>query len=106
MSIRSIGVIGAGAWGTALAQTARLAGRDVVLWAREPEVCHEINAEHSNKVFLPGVTLDPGLTATDDLARIAGQDAILMVAPAQHVRAVGAELARHLKSGTPVVICA
>ena len=106
MTIRSIGVIGAGAWGTALAQTARLAGRDVVLWAREPEVCREINEAHTNAVFLPGVMLDNGLTATDDLARIARQDAILMVAPAQHVRSVGNELARHLKPGTPIVICA
>ena len=105
-AIRSIGVIGAGAWGTALAQTARLAGRDVVLWAREPEVCREINDEHRNAAFLPGVALDLGLTATADLARIAGQDAILMVAPAQHVRTVSADLARHLKPGTPVVICA
>ena len=106
MTIRSIGVIGAGAWGTALAQTARLAGRDVVLWGREPDVCREINTDHTNKVFLPGVQLDKGLTATSDLARIAQNDAILMVAPAQHVRAVAANLAQHLKPGTPVVICA
>ena len=105
-AIRSIGVIGAGAWGTALAQTARLAGRDVVLWAREAEVVAEINERHSNAVFLPGVTLDTGVAATSDLARIAEQDAILMVAPAQHVRGVSAQLAPHLRTGTPVVICA
>ncbi len=106
MTIRSIGVIGAGAWGTALAQTARLAGRDVVLWAREADVCNEINTQHTNQVFLPGVKLDAGLTATSDLARIAQHDAILMVAPAQHVRAVATDLAKHLKRGTPVVVCA
>ena len=105
-AIRSIGVIGAGAWGTALAQTARLAGRDVVIWAREPEVVAEVNGPHSNAIFLPGVQLDPGVKATGDLARIAAQDAILMVAPAQHVRAVSADLARHLRPATPVVICA
>jgi glycerol-3-phosphate dehydrogenase (NAD(P)+) len=103
---RSIGVIGAGAWGTALAQTARLAGRDVLLWAREPDVAAEINDTHRNTPFLPGVALDPGLTATSDLARLAGQDAILMVAPAQHVRATALALAAHLRPGTPVVICA
>ncbi len=105
-AIRSIGVIGAGAWGTALAQTACLAGRHVVLWAREAEVAAEINGQHTNAAFLPGVTLSSGVVATGDLARVAAQDAILMVAPAQHVRAVSAELAKHLRPRTPVVICA
>jgi glycerol-3-phosphate dehydrogenase (NAD(P)+) len=103
--IRRLGVIGAGAWGTALAQTARLAGRDVLLWAREPEVVTEINTRHVNSVFLPGVPLDPALEATDDLGRVAATDAVLMVAPAQHVRAVATELAGSLPAGKPVVIC-
>jgi glycerol-3-phosphate dehydrogenase (NAD(P)+) len=105
-SIHSIGVIGGGAWGTALAQTARLAGREVTLWALEPEVVAEINNDHRNSPFLPGVALDPQLTATDDLARIAGADAILMVAPAQHVGRVAQSLRPHLRAATPVVICA
>ena len=105
-AIRSIGVVGAGAWGTALALNACQAGRDVTIWAREPEVVDEINEARTNAVFLPGVTLDPRLHATGDLARIAASDAILMVAPAQHVRAVSGELQRHLRPGTPVVICA
>lgn len=104
--LKSIGVIGAGAWGTALAQTARLAGRDVIICAREPEVAAEINSEHRNTPFLPGVPLDAGLRATTDFAEVAAADAILMVAPAQHVRASMIALMRHLKSGTPVVICA
>lgn len=105
-SIQSIGVIGAGAWGTALAQTARLAGRDVLLWAREAEVADEINAAQRNSIFLPGVALDPGVKATGDLGRIAACDAILLVPPAQHVRATGIALAPHLRQGTPVVVCA
>lgn len=105
-AIRSIGVIGAGAWGTALAQTARLAGRDAIIWAREQDVCDDINKHHRNTVFLPGVPLDAGLHATQDLAEIAARDAILLVAPAQHVRSVAAQLAKHLNPGTPVVICA
>lgn len=105
-TIRSIGVIGGGAWGTALAQTARLAGADVVLWAREADVVSEINGQHSNSPFLPGVALDPGLRATTDMAAVAATDTILMVSPAQHVRASATALARHLKAGTPVVICA
>ena len=103
---QSIGVIGAGAWGTALAQTARLAGRDVLLWGREADVVDEINSRHVNTAFLPGVALDPDLKATTDLARLAASDVILMVAPAQHVRAVGSELARDLPADKPVVICA
>ncbi len=105
-NLQSIGVIGAGAWGTALAQTARLAGRDVVLWARESDVVAEINTRHCNTPFLPGVTLDGGLVATDDLARIGSADVILMVAPAQHVGRVATALGPHLKASTPVVICA
>ena len=73
MTFDSVGIIGGGAWGTALAQTLRLAGRDVLLWAREAEVVAEINAGHANTPFLPGVALDPGLRATADLAEIAAQ---------------------------------
>lgn len=106
MQFDSIGVIGGGAWGTALAQTLRLAGRDVLLWAREPEVVDDINVRHVNAAFLPGVPLDPHLRATPDLTQIARSDAILMVAPAQHVRAVATELRPHLRSGQPIVNCA
>lgn len=105
-AIQTIGVIGAGAWGTALAQTARLAGCDVALWAREAEVADEINSAHRNSIFLPGVPLDPGVVATSDLAEITERDAILLVPPAQHVRATTEALAPLLVPGTPVVVCA
>lgn len=101
-----INVIGAGAWGTALAQAARRAGRDVTLWAREPEVAAAINAEHQNTLFLPDIDLDPGITATSDLAEAATADALLMVVPAQFLRTTCEALAAHLGSATPVVICA
>lgn len=106
MRLDSVGVIGGGAWGTALAQTLRLAGRDVVLWARETEVVEDINTRHVNAAFLPGVPLDPGLRATPELAEIARTDAILMVAPAQHVRGVAEALRPNLKTGQPLVNCA
>ena len=99
-------MIGGGAWGTALAQTLRLAGRQVRLWVREAEVAAEINASHANSAFLPGVTLDPGLEATTELGDVAAQDVVLMVAPAQHVRSVAGALAPHLPAGKPVVLCA
>jgi glycerol-3-phosphate dehydrogenase (NAD(P)+) len=106
MTFHSVGVIGGGAWGTALAQTLRLAGREVRLWVREPEVAAEINSAHTNSAFLPGVTLAPDLTATTDLAEVAAQDVVLMVAPAQHVRGVAGALAPHLPARKPVVLCA
>lgn len=105
-TIDSVGVIGGGAWGTALAQTLRLAGRDVVLWAREPETVEDINSRHVNSLFLPGVALDHGLRATADLREIAARDAVLMVAPAQHVRGVARELRGLLRPGQPLVNCA
>jgi glycerol-3-phosphate dehydrogenase (NAD(P)+) len=104
-AIRTIGVIGAGAWGTALAQTACLAGCNVVLWARRAEVADDINSAHRNSVFLPEVALDPAIAATNDLAEIAERDAILIVSPAQHVRETARALAPLLVPGTPVVIC-
>jgi glycerol-3-phosphate dehydrogenase (NAD(P)+) len=105
-SLDSIGIIGGGAWGTALAQALRQAGRSVRLWAREADVADEINARHANTAFLPGVALDAGIAATTELADIARQDVVLMVAPAQHVRAVAAALAPDLARGTPVILCA
>jgi glycerol-3-phosphate dehydrogenase (NAD(P)+) len=82
------------------------AGRDTLIWAREPDVVAEIAASRTNAAFLPGLALDPGLQATVDLAAVAARDIVLMVAPAQHVRAVSSALAPHLAPGKPVVICA
>jgi glycerol-3-phosphate dehydrogenase (NAD(P)+) len=106
VTLNSIGIIGAGAWGTALGQTMRLAGRSVLIWAREGEVVAEIEASHSNFAFLPGVALDLALRATGRLADVAACDVVLMVAPAQHVRAVAVQLAPDLAAGKPLVICA
>ncbi len=106
MKIDSVGIIGGGAWGTGLAQALRRAGRDVLLWAREPAVAEEINTKHSNSAFLPGVALDPVIRATTTLTDLAARDVVLMVAPAQHVRAVSEGLKSHLRSGQPIVLCA
>ena len=98
-----IGVIGGGAWGTALAQVAARGDRDVLLWAREDEVVAAINASHVNSVFLSAVPLPESIRATGDIGELAGCDALLVVAPAQHVRTVlGA-----IETGTmPLVLCA
>ena len=101
-----IGIIGAGAWGTALAATARRAGRAVVLWAHEPEVAAAIAATGRNDSYLPGIALDPGIETTTDLARATDADAVLLVTPAQHLGAVCAAAAAHWRAGVPAVICA
>ena len=101
-----IAVVGAGAWGTALAQVAAMAGRDATLWAREPEVVESINGAHENRLFLPGIALDPKLHATGELKEAAEADAILMVTPAQHMRRVLEELAPDIAEGKPVMLCA
>jgi glycerol-3-phosphate dehydrogenase (NAD(P)+) len=106
VTFTSIGIVGGGAWGTALGQALCKAGREVRLWVREAEVATEINSSHTNAAFLPGVALDPRLEATTELADIATRDVVLMVAPAQHVRAVAGALAPHLPQGKPVVLCA
>jgi glycerol-3-phosphate dehydrogenase (NAD(P)+) len=104
-SFRSVGVIGAGAWGTALADVAARAGRDVVLYARQPERAAEIAATRANPK-LSGARLDANVEVTGDIARAAAADIILIATPAQNLRAAVASLAPHLVSATPVVACA
>jgi len=99
------GVIGGGAWGTALAQVCARAGRDVILWAREPEVVEGINAGHENATFLKGVPLDRSIRATGDFADLAGADLVLAVPPAQHMRATLSAFAPHARDGLPILLC-
>jgi glycerol-3-phosphate dehydrogenase (NAD(P)+) len=101
-----IGIVGAGAWGTALAITAARAGRPVTLWAHERDIVEGINAARENRVYLPGVKLDDAIVATSDLAEIAKTDVILWVTPSQFVRPVLREFSRHYRPGVPVVMCA
>ena len=100
-----IAVLGAGAWGTALATAARAAGKDVVLWARRPALAAAINRDHENRDRLPGVRLDPAIRATSSLADLGHPEAVLLVTPAQALR----ELAHGLRScwpkGAVAVIC-
>jgi glycerol-3-phosphate dehydrogenase (NAD(P)+) len=101
--VTRFGIIGAGAWGTALAST--LAGNGpVTLWAREPEVAVSINSARENRLFLPGITLPEAITATNALADVASCDIILIVVPAQHLRSVLASAA--IPPQTPLLLCA
>lgn len=88
----TVGVIGAGAWGTALAQALAGDGTGVTIWAREPELVDEINACHANSLFLPGAALSATIRATGELHDLAEFDALLLVAPAQHLARVLAGL--------------
>lgn len=98
----SVGVIGAGAWGTALAQMLASDGRDVLIWAREAELVAEINSARTNSLFLPSATLSDTIRATGDLGEMAGLDALLVVTPAQHMGSVLAAMPEHPRD---LVLC-
>lgn len=102
---QKIGVLGAGAWGTALAVTAQSGGRDVVIWAREPAVADALSAGRGNPVYLNNVALPP-LNATAALEDLSNSDALLAVVPAQYARATFHALAPYLADGIPVILCA
>ncbi len=100
------GVIGGGAWGTALAQVCARAGLETILWAREADVVESVNTSHQNSSFLPGVDLDPSIKATGVLSELAGLDLVLAVTPAQHLRATLSAFAPHAKDDLPILLCA
>lgn len=102
---KTFGVIGAGAWGTAIAQMLAREGQSVLLWAHEPEVADAINTARENTVFLKGIALKPQIRATNRLEDLGSADAIFAVAPAQHTRATLRALKASLRPGVPVVLC-
>ncbi|MBR0797522.1 NAD(P)-dependent glycerol-3-phosphate dehydrogenase [Bradyrhizobium jicamae] len=102
---KSVSVIGAGAWGTALADVAARAGRKVTLYARNAAHAAQIEATRANPK-LPGVRLDPTITVTSDIATAADAEIILAATPAQHLRAAVIHVAPHIKPRTPVIACA
>jgi glycerol-3-phosphate dehydrogenase (NAD(P)+) len=101
----SVAVIGAGAWGTALASVAARAGRDAILYARTAEAAAQMMATRENP-GLPGVNLDARIIVTSDIAAAARADIILLATPAQNLRDAATALAPHLAAATPVVACA
>ena len=101
-----ISIIGAGAWGTALALAGSRAGNDVTLWAYEREVVTAINEVYENTLYLPGVALDPGILATEDMAQAAVADVLLLAIPAQHLRVTIAPLVGKLAPEIPLIVCA
>ncbi len=104
-AINSIGILGAGAWGTALATVATRAGHRVILWAHGDNVAANINATHENTRYLPGIRLDDAIIATSNLADVANCDALLAVTPAQVLRQIATDISPHITQPLPVVIC-
>ncbi|EKF18930.1 NAD(P)H-dependent glycerol-3-phosphate dehydrogenase [Nitratireductor pacificus] len=103
----TIAVLGAGAWGTALAGTMRAAGHATTVWARDAALTQAINDTHRNERYLPGIALDPALRATTEMnVALEGAGCVLAVTPTQTMRAVLAAAAPHLPQGVPVVLCA
>ena len=102
MRVDRLGVVGGGAWGTALAQVAAAGGRETLLWALEEDVVAAINRIHENPVYLKGQKLSPAIRATGDFTALAGCDAWIVVTPAQHMRAV---LERASCPGMPLILC-
>jgi glycerol-3-phosphate dehydrogenase (NAD(P)+) len=97
-----LGVVGGGAWGTALAQVASSGGRETLLWALEDEVVSAVNERHENSVYLPGLPLNAAIRATASLDDLRSCDAWLVVTPAQHMRSV---LEQAAGDDRPLVLC-
>ena len=102
---QKIGVIGGGAWGTALAQTLAVAGRDVTLWAFEEDCVKSINELRENTFYLPGIKLNQRILATSEISHLGDMEAVLSVAPAQHTRKILESFVPFMKDGMPIVLC-
>ena len=103
--MKKAGIIGAGAWGTALSTVCQRAGLETLIWAFEEDVVKDINTAHENKTFLPDVSLNPGIKATNELEDLADRDFLLLVIPTQFTRNIIVELAASLPKSVPLVIC-
>ena len=102
----TIGVVGAGAFGTALASLLAAAGRDVVLWARDPAVAEAISSRRRNEAYLPGIDLDAGLRASAERAVLADRELLVFATPAQATGTVAASLATRIDAGAAIAIAA
>ena len=106
LSFSSFGIIGAGAWGTALAVALRNTGHTVTLWARTPSFAANLAQTHENTRYLPGVRLAPALRITSDLGDLSGCSALVLATPAQALRAPSKLLAPHATARQPLIIAA
>ena len=102
----TIGVVGGGAWGTALALVAARAGRRATIWARDADTVAAINGGRENPRYLPGIRIDGAIKATSEIASVTSADAVILAVPAQTIRAVATAAAPHVAPGKPIVISA
>lgn len=102
----NVGVVGAGAWGTALALVAARAGHGVTLWARQEETARAINSMREHQARLPGIRLPATIAATSSPADLAASDLVIIAAPAQALRNAMAQFRLHLPAGIPALIAA
>ena len=105
-AVQRVAVIGAGAWGTALAIAVHRAGRAVTLWARHPALAQTLNTRHENPDYLPEARLEPAIRATAEAAEAAAADVLLFAVPAQHLRTIAGGFAAVLPPDKPLVVCA
>ena len=100
-----VSVIGAGSWGTALAQLLASAGHEVRIWARKPEVCESITHEHKNPRYLSDVELSASITASIDMEQVvAGTSAVVVVTPSSLMRETATAIKPYVTQDTPIVI--
>jgi glycerol-3-phosphate dehydrogenase (NAD(P)+) len=105
--VSTVAVIGAGAFGTALAVYAHSLGHDVRVWCFEPELPELVRQHGENTPYLPGYPIDPGIAFCDDLATVlAGAELVLIMCPSSHVRDTSKALAPHLSAGALVTSAA
>lgn len=100
----TIGIIGAGAWGTAIAMLANRAGSKVMLWTRNEQVIESIEGHRENAQYLPEFFIDPAIEVTNNIARIARSDALILAVPAQSMRTIAISLSDLVPADVPLVI--
>ncbi len=105
MQKKKIGIVGAGAWGTALAQAISQTNEEVILWAHRQATTDNINNDHINHEYLPAIPLNGHIITTSNLNALHNSDIILMVTPAQTLREIAIQLSTNLKPGAVIVVC-
>ncbi len=103
---KTIGVMGAGAWGSALANACAIAGRRVILWGRDAQQMQHIAQHRTNPKYLDAIPVEAGVKATSHSADLCEADAILVVIPTQAMRSALPEALQHIAENTPLISCA
>jgi len=104
--LQRVAILGAGAWGTALANAAAAAGRAVTLYARDPAVAAEIARSRTNAAKLPGIAVAPAIVATNSLGVVSDADIVLLTVPTASLRELAGAIASMIRPGTALVACA